>query len=724
MGRMTSDAAPALDPANPFAAPSGLPYELPDFATIRAEHHLPAARAGMAEQLAEVRALAAQGEPPTAESVLDAFERTGQLLRRAATAFFNVLSADSTPELEAVEAELAPELAAHEDAIYMDRDLHARFSALADRAASGEVALDDQQAWLLERTLERFARAGVALDDDDQARLRELNTRLTSLEASFGRTLLAASNAAAVLVTDPADLAGLPDDAVAAAAQAARDAGHATGEDADAERGPWLLELQLPTQQSVVASLDRADARARVQAAAESRGTGGDHDTRAVLLEIARLRAEKAGLLGYAHYADYTAADGTARTGAAVADVLARLAPPAVANARREGADLAAYARGSALDVTAVDRPGADDVAASDWAYLSDRLRTARHDLDATALRPYLELERVLQDGVFRAANLLYGLVFAERHDLVGYHPDVRVFEVFDEATAAPGGGPGAPGEGVGLFLADHYTRASKRGGAWMNNLVDQNHLLGQRPVVVNNLNIPKPPAGSPTLLEWDNVITLFHEFGHALHGLFSDVRYPSRSGTEVPRDFVEYPSQVNEMWAWEPQILRAYAVHHVTGEPMPSAWVDTLLATRQWGEGFATTEYLAAALLDQAWHRLAPGDVPTDAGDVAAFEAAALAAVGVDYAPVPPRYRSTYFNHVFGGGYAAGYYAYIWSEVLDADTVEWFRENAGLRRENGDRFRRTLLARGGGTDPMDAFRELRGRDPEIAPLLERRGLA
>ncbi|MFC8731246.1 M3 family metallopeptidase [Luteimicrobium sp. NPDC057192] len=714
---MTSDAAPApaLDPTNPFAAPSALAYELPDFAAIRPEHYLPAARAGMAEQLAAVRAIAAGTDPAGPENVLDAFERTGQLLRRSATVFFSTLSADSTPELEAVEAELAPELAAHEDAIFMDRDLFGRFSALADRAASGEVTLDDQQSWLLHETLERFTRGGVALDDADQARLRDLNTRLTSLEASFGRTLLAASNAAAVLVTDRADLAGLPDDAVAAAAQAARDAGHAPDGD---EHGPWLLELQLPTQQAVVASLDDVDVRARVQAAAESRGTGGDHDTRGILVEIARLRAEKAQLLGHAHYADYVAADGTARTGGAVADVLARLAPPAVANARREGADLAAYAAESGLPL---DGPG---VAASDWAYLSDRLRTARHDLDASALRPYLELERVLQDGVFKAAHLLYGLVFVERADLVGYHPDVRVFEVFDEATAGPDGGPGTPGEGIGLFLADHFTRASKRGGAWMNNLVDQNHLHGQRPVVVNNLNIPKPPAGSPTLLEWDNVITLFHEFGHALHGLFSDVRYPSRSGTEVPRDFVEYPSQVNEMWAWEPQILRAYAVHHVTGEPMPAAWVDTLLATRQWGEGFATTEYLAAALLDQAWHRFAPDDAPADPADVAAFEADALAAAGVDYAPVPPRYRSTYFNHVFGGGYAAGYYSYIWSEVLDADTVEWFRENGGLKRENGDRFRRTLLARGGGTDPMDAFRELRGRDPEIAPLLERRGLA
>jgi peptidyl-dipeptidase Dcp len=322
-----------------------------------------------------------------------------------------------------------------------------------------------------------------------------------------------------------------------------------------------------------------------------------------------------------------------------------------------------------------------------------------------------------VHDGVFEAARRLYGLSFAERDDLVAYHPDVRVFEVFDAPE------PGEKDQGLGLFLADWYTRETKRGGAWMNALVEQNRLLGQRPVVVNNLNIVKPPAGEPTLLLWDQVITLFHEFGHALHGLLSDVRYPSQSGTSVPRDFVEYPSQVNEMWAWEPEILRSYAVHHVTGEPVPAEWVETMLASRQFNEGFSTTEYLAAALLDQGWHQLAPEDVPTSVDDVVAFEAKALAEAGVDYAPVPPRYRTTYFNHVWGSGYSAGYYSYIWSEVLDADTVEWYRENGGLTRENGDVFRRHLLARGGSQDPMDSFRELRGRDPQIAPLLARRGL-
>ncbi len=433
------------------------------------------------------------------------------------------------------------------------------------------------------------------------------------------------------------------------------------------------------------------------------RGAAGEHDTRAALLEVARLRAERAGLLGYEHHAAYIAEDGTAATSAAVAAMLGPLGPAAAANARREAADLE-----RALQA---DEPGAR-LEAADWQFYAERVRQERYALDDARLRPYLELERVLREGVFRAANELYGLSFTERPDLHGYHPAVRVFEVHD-----------ADGSPMGLFLGDFWTRESKRGGAWMNNLVDQNHLLDEKPVVVNNLNIPRPPAGEPTLLTWDEVITLFHEFGHALHGLLSDVRLPSQSGTEVPRDAVEFPSQVNEMWAWEPSILAHYAVHHATGEPIPSEWIDALLASRQFNEGFGTTEYLAAALLDQAWHRLTPEQVPTEVDAVEAFERAALEAAQVQLDVVPPRYRSTYFNHVFGGGYDAAYYAYLWSEVLDAETVEWFRENGGLSRANGDRFRSSLLSRGGSLDFMEAFRDLRGRDPEIGPLLVRRGL-
>ncbi len=688
----TTDGADAvLDPASPFAAPSTLPYELPDFAAIREEHYEPAVVAGMAAHRAEVEAIATNPEPATVENTLEALERAGQLLGRATTAFYGTLPADSTPGLEDIQERLAPQLAAHQDAISMDARLYARVRSLADQA------LEPDAAYLLDKLITQFERSGIALPEADQERLRELNSRITTLQASFGRKLLAGANEASVLVTDEAELAGLSPDAVAGA----RAAAEARGQEG------WLLEMQLFTHQNVLASLADAGLRARVQEASTARGaTGGETDTREVLLELARLRAEHAQLLGYEHHAAYIAADATAGTTAAVNEMLARLAPAAVANARREATELAKV-------------NGTADVAAADWSYLNEAVRKERFNLDDAALRPYLELERVVHDGVFRAATLLFGLSFTERHDLVGYHPDVRVFEVFDAPE------PGEPDEGLGLFLADWYTRESKRGGAWMNSLVNQSHLLGQKPVVVNNLNIVKPPAGEPTLLVWDEVTTLFHEFGHALHGLLSDVRYPSRSGTSVPRDFVEHPSQVNEMWSWEPEILRSFAVHHATGEPMPAEWVDTMLASRIWGEGFATTEYLAAALLDQAWHQLTPDQVPTSVEDVLPFEAMALAAAGVDFDAVPPRYRTTYFNHIFGGGgYSAGYYSYIWSEVLDADTVEWYAENGGLTRENGEAFRRKLLARGGSQDPLASFEDLRGRAPEIAPLLKRRGLA
>ncbi|NLF03514.1 MAG: M3 family metallopeptidase, partial [Actinomycetales bacterium] len=691
---MTHDDA-ALDPANPFAAPSALPFGLPDFAAIRTEHYLPAIRAGLAEQLAELDRIATDPDEPTVENYLEAWERSGRLAHRAVTAFYNQASADSTPELDAIEEELAPLLAAHHDAIYLDLRLFQRGGDLAARVERGEITLDAAQAWLMDTLKRDFVRAGVRLDEPAKERLRALNAEISSLEAQFGRTLLAEQNAASLFVEDAAELAGLPEDAIAAARQAAADRGHTSGH---------LLELQLPTQQEALSALENREVRRRLFEASVTRGgRGGEHDTRAIVLRLARLRAEHAQLLGFEHHADYVAQDSTAKTADAVEAMLARLAPAAAANARRDAAVL--------QESLEAETPGAT-LEPWDWEFVSERVRRERYELDDALLRPYLALDRVLRDGVFAAANRLYGISFTEREDLVGYHPDVRVFEVAEE--------DGTP---LGLFLGDFFTRASKRGGAWMNNLVDQSHLLGEPPVVVNNLNIPKPPPGQPALLAWDEVITLFHEFGHALHGLFSDVRHPSQSGTEVPRDFVEYPSQVNEMWAWEPQILAAYAVHHATGEPMPAEWVERKLASRLWGEGQRTTEYLAAAILDQAWHRLTPEQVPDDVEQVEPFEAAALADAGIALDLVPPRYRTTYFNHSFGGGYSAAYYSYIWSEVLDADTVEWFGENGGLDRATGERFRRTLLGRGGSIDPMLAFGELRGREPRIEPLLVRRGL-
>lgn len=684
-----------LDATNPLAQPSTLPYGLPDFARIRHEHLAPAIRAGMAEERAEVEAIVADPAAPDLVNTLEALERSGELLHRALVILDLLLGADATEALEDLEAELTPELSAHHDAIAMHGGLQARVAALDARIAAGEVEATDADRRAVETLLRDFRRAGVDLPDEKQETLRALNSRIAELEAAFGRVVLASGNEGAVLVTEVAELDGLAPDAVAAAEAAAREAGHESG---------WLLTLQLPTEQGVLASLTDRGLRARIHEASVTRGTHEGTDSRATLLELARLRAERAQLLGLRDHASYATEDATARTPEAVAEMLEPLVPRAVANARAEQADLAA--------ALAADT-GATDLAPSDRAFYAEHLRRERYALDDAALRPYLELDRVLTDGVFAAAHELFGITLVERTDLVGYHPEVRVWEVLD-----------TDGSGLGLFLGDFFTRPSKRGGAWMDNLVDQSHLLGQRPVVFNVLNVPRPAAGEPALLTWDEVITAFHEFGHALHGLFSDVRLPSQSGTSVPRDFVEFPSQVNEMWAWHPDLLARYARHHATGEPLPAELVATMVAARGEGEGFATTEYLGAALLDQAWHRLTPEEVPTSVDDVLGFEDRALRGLGLDPDLVPPRYRSTYFNHVFAGGYSAAYYGYIWSEVLDADTVTWFEENGGLTRANGERFRRELLALGDSTDPVGAFETLRGRPASTTPLLVRRGLA
>jgi peptidyl-dipeptidase Dcp len=683
-----------LDAMNPLASESTLPFELPDFTTIRDEHYQPAIEAGMVEQLAELATLAADGEAPTVANVIEAWESSGRLLTRALNAFYTKQPADTNPVLDDVDAAIAPQLAAHIDAIYLDRTLYDRVAALAKRAESGEVELDPASAYWLERKLLAFERNGVNLPEADQARLRELNSRIAELQSEFGRRALAGLNAGAVLVTDAAELDGLSEAEIAGARERAAEQGHADG---------WLVELDNTSGQRPLDVLKDRALRERLHRASVSRGLGGEHDTRPLVVELARLRAERASLLGFPNHAAYVAADGCARTGQAVWELLTKLAPAAVANARAEADEMAGtWARIA---------PG-EQLAAWDWQYVAELVRTERYQLDATLLRPYLELERVLHEGVFAAANGLYGITFTERDDLVGYNDEVRVFEV-KEADGTP----------VGLFAADFYTRPGKQGGAWMNNMVDQNHLLGQRPVVTNNSNLVKPPAGEPTLMTWDDVITLFHEFGHALHGLLSDTRYPSQSGTETPRDFVEYPSQVNEMWALDPDVLPRYAVHHATGEPMPSEWVETLRGSTLFQQGFKTTEYLGAALLDQVWHRTPLAELPTDPGQVEEFERAALASVGLDFELVPPRYRSTYFRHTFEGGYDAAYYSYIWSEVLDADTAAFIRANGGLTRENGERFRRRLLAPGGSVDAMDSFRDYRGQDPDLAHLLERRGL-
>ncbi len=677
---MTSD--------NPFLAPSELPHELPDFTRIRDEHFLPAFTAGMDAQLAEIEDIVASGDPTFANTIV-ALERSGRILDRVSRVFFGRVGAHTSPRIQEIEAEIGPRLAAHADTIGLDPRLFARIDAL--HAARDELGLDPESARLLERHHRDAVRAGARLGADDQARLRSLNGELAVLSTEFGSRLLAGANAAAVHVTDVARLDGLSPDAITAAAGAAVDRGHDSG---------YLLTMVLPTGQPALASLTDRALREELHRASVRRGSEpGPHDTRDIVRRTAVLRAERARLLGYRDHASYVIGDATAGTAEAAGRMLARLAPAAVANADREAAELAELA--------------GHPIEAWDWAYYAERYRKQHFDVDDAVLRPYLELERVIRDGVFHAAGALYGITLTERTDLPAYHPDVRYWEVRD-----------ADGSVLGVFGADLWARPTKRGGAWMNSLVAQSALLHQRPVVMNTLNLVKPAPGEPALLTLDEVRTLFHEFGHALHGLFSAVRYPTFSGTSVPRDFVEFPSQVNEMWLEDPAVLARFARHHETGEPLPGPLLEAALAARGYGEGHATTEYLAASLLDHAWHRIAPDGGPDSAEEVLAFEADVLAAAGVAHPQIPPRYRSTYFNHVFGGGYSAAYYSYIWAEVLDADTGAWFAENAGLRRDNGDRFRRELLSRGGAVDPMEAYRAFRGRDPEIGPLLERRGLA
>ena len=689
---MPMDEATTVTEANPFFADSPLPFHYPPFDRIDDSLYRPAFERGMAEQLAEVEAIADAAEAPTFENTLVALERSGRLLERVSQVFFNLTSADTNDTLDTIRSEMAPKLSAHSDRILLNAALFERVRALFEQR--GELELDDESRRLVEEYYTDFVRAGAQLPAAEQQRLRDINAELAGLETTFSQNVLSEVNASAVAVETREALAGLSESEIVAAAAAAAD------RDLD---GQFLIALRNTSGQPPLASLRNRELRRRLMETSLARGSrDGEFDNRPVVSRIARLRAERAGLLGYPNHAAYSLERQTARTVGAVNERLASLAPAAVANARREAADLQAIAAAGGHD---------HEVAAWDWAYYTEQVRAERYAFDASALRPYFEIDNVLKNGVFHAANRLYGLTFRERKDLPVYHPDVRVFDVID-----------AGGEPLALFLADYYARPSKRGGAWMSSFVSQSDLLGTKPVVANCLNVPKPPAGEPTLLTFDEVETMFHEFGHALHGFFSAVRYPYFSGTAVPRDFVEYPSQVNEMWATWPEVLRNYAVHHETGEPMPAELLDKVLASATFNQGFATTEYLAASLLDQAWHQLPAGVVP-DADGVVAFEAEALEQAGVALETVPPRYRSTYFSHIWSSGYSAGYYSYIWAEVLDADTVEWFRENGGLKRENGDRFRRMLLSRGGSRDAMELYRAFRGREPDIAPLLARRGL-
>ncbi|MFL2433265.1 MAG: M3 family metallopeptidase [Vicinamibacterales bacterium] len=687
-----SEGVGAVSDDNPFYTESTQPYQLPPFDRIEESHFLPAFERGMAEQLEEVAMIVGQSDPATFDNTLVALERSGVLLNRVAATFFNLSSADTNEALDQIQAEVAPRLAAHTDQILLNGRLFERVRSLYE--ARDTLGLDAESLRLVERHYVDFVRAGALLSEAEQERMQEINGEMAALQTSFTQNVLDGVNAAAIVVDDREQLSGLSEGEVAAAAAAANSRGL---------DGKYVIALLNTSGQPALSSLDDRALRERIMRASLARGSeDGDYDNRQVITRLAELRAERAVLLGYPNHAAYILDEQTAQTVTAVNDRLASLVPRAVANADREANDLQAMASTSASDV---------ELASWDWSYYTEMVRADRYDFDAAELRPYFEIDAVIENGVFYAANQLYGITFESRPDLLGYHPDVRVWEVFDQ--------DGTP---LGLFLGDFYARPSKRGGAWMSAYVTQSRLLGTTPVIANHLNITKPVDGEPTLLTFGEVETLFHEFGHALHGFFSDVEYPYFAGTAVPRDFVEYPSQVNEMWATWPEVLTNYAVHYETGEAMPQELLDKVLETAAFNQGFATTEYLAASLLDQAWHQLTVDQVPAPQ-DVTTFEARALQDAGVGVAVIPPRYRSTYFSHIWGSGYSAGYYSYIWAEVLDADSVEWFKENGGLRRENGDHFRGTLLSKGGSVDAMELFRTFRGAEPNIEPLLVRRGL-
>ena len=677
-----------FDASNPFARESTLPFNYPAWDKIRNEHFAPAYLEGMRLHALEIEKIANNKAAPTFENTIVAMERSGAMLNRVSTAFGTLSGSYTNDTLIALGREMAPKLSEHSDAIRLNSKLYARIKALYDKRDS--LKLDSESLYLLDRYNNDFERAGAKLSDADKQKLKDYNSKLAALQTQFAQNTLKEANASALVVDTREELAGMSDKAIDAAAVEAKKRGM---------DGKFVIPVVNTTQQAGLSVLTNRTTRQKLLAASMARGArGGEFDTRGIVLQIAKLRAERAVLLGYPNHAAYNLEEQTAKTTDAVNSLLGELAKPAVNNAKKEAADIQ-----KVIDA----EKGGFQAAAYDWAFYSDKVRAQRYAFDAGQLRPYFEINRVLVDGVFFAANKEYGITFKERKDLPTYVEDVRTFDVFD-----------ADGSQLAIFTFDPYARANKRGGAWANALVGQAKLLGTKPVIANNLNIAKPAAGEPTLLTYDEVRTTFHEFGHALHSMFSEVKYPRLS--RVPRDYVEFPSQVNEMWMAWPEVLANYAKHYQTGAPMPKELLDKVQASQQFNEGYRTTEYLAASLLDQAWHQLTPAQIPTD---VLAFEADALKKAGVDFAPVPPRYRTTYFSHTFSGGYSAGYYGYLWAEKLDADTVNWFKEHGGLTRKNGDHFRKTLLSRGGTLDAMQMYRNFSGRDAQVQPLLERRGL-
>ena len=683
--------------SNPFFQESPLPFHYPPFDQIHDADYLPAFEAGMAEHLKEVQAIAHDPAAPTFENTFVALEKAGRMLARVQTVFGALSAANTDPEMQKIEAQMAPRLAAHRDEILLDPALFARVDGLYQQRA--QLGLDPESRQLVERYEVQFVRAGARLSQAAKDELRQINRELSSLSTKFRQNTLKATKESAPVVEDVKQLDGLSPQQIGAAAEAAR---------ARKLDGKYVLALQNTTTQPPLRDLANRALRERLFEASISRSVGGDADNTSVISGILSLRARKAALFGKKDWAVYTLEEETAGTPQAVNKMLGLLAPAAIAKAKKDAEGLQAIIDAEAK---ASQTPGFQ-LAPWDWAFYAQKLRLQRYDFDEAAVKPYFELNRVLQDGVFYAANQLYGIRFTERHDLPVYQPDVRVFDVTD-----------ADGSPLGLFIGDYYKRDNKQGGAWMNTYVSQSGLLGQKPVAANHLNIPKPPAGQPTLLTFDEVTTLFHEFGHALHGLFNKARYPLLAGS-APRDWVEFPSQFNEMWARDPKVLANFARHYQTGQPMPAALLEKVKSAENFDSGFKTTEYLEAAMLDQLWHQLPAAEIPQGAAKVAAFDEAALRQAGVFFAPVHPRYHSAYFSHIFSSGYSAAYYAYIWSEVLARDSGQWFTRHGGMTRANGDVFRDKILSRGRTQEPGVLFEQFYGGPPQIGPLLEYRGLS
>ena len=673
--------------SNPLLTQSPLSYQAPPFDKIKDSDFAPALEEGMRQQLQEVERIAANPDTPTFDNTLVALEKSGTLLNRVGGVFNLLTGANTNPTLQKIQEDEAPKLAAHSDAIYLNSQLFKRVEAI--HASPAIRGLDKESQRLVDYYYQKFELAGARLSDADKDSLKQLNKEEATLSARFTNQLLAATKAGALVVTDTTQLAGLSPDALQAAAQAV------------GGTGKWQISLQNTTQQPDLMLLSNRATRQQLFQASWNRAEKSDsNDTRATIARIAQIRAKKAKLLGFESYAAWTLQDQMAKTPAAVEAFLSKLSPAATAKARKEAADIQAV-----IDA----QKGGFTLEPSDWNYYAEQVRKAKYDLDENQVKPYFELNKVLENGVFFAAGKLYGLTFKERKDLPVWQSDVRVFEVFDKDSTS-----------IGLFYCDYFKRDNKSGGAWMDNMVQQSRLLGTKPVIFNVCNFTKPAPGQPALISFSDVTTMFHEFGHGLHGLFASQQYPSLSGTQTPRDFVEFPSQFNEHWASDPEVFKNYAVHYQTGQPMPQALADKIKKAATFNQGYMLTELLAAASLDMGWHTLSAGD---SLQNVDHFETATLQKYHLDLPQVPTRYRSSYFLHIWSNGYAAGYYAYLWTEMLDDDAFSWFKEHGGLTRENGQRFRDMVLSRGNTEDFNQLFKDFRGHAPDIKPMLENRGL-